>query len=219
MSSAKNHRQRKQSLPSGRQTRGKTSFSGTSRGDAGPAHPAKRRGPLARFRAANPVLKFALLFGGLLGLFYLIYVPFSQTEAYQSYLRFIAQIASASLRLIGYDVAANGSAMVSDRCMVKIVPGCDAMEALALFGSAVLASPVALRSRITFLLGGTAGLLAVNTFRIVTLFLVGIYYPRSLETIHWDVWPGVLIFLVMACWLLWARRAVAASWTAADASK
>ncbi len=82
------------------------------------------------------------------------------------------------------------------------------MEALALFGSAVLASPVPWLSRLPFLAIGTVALLLVNTIRIASIFIIALENEELAEYLHWNIWPGVLIVSVLVCWLVWARWAV-----------
>ena len=90
---------------------------------------------------------------------------------------------------------------------LPIVPGCDGLEALGLFCAAVLASPVPLRSRLAFAAIGSVGVFAINILRIVSLFLVGAHFPKRFELLHWDLWPGLLILVIMSSWMIWARRA------------
>lgn len=87
----------------------------------------------------------------------------------------------------------------------EIVPGCDGTEGFALFGSAVLASPFLLRARLLCLMIGSIVLFVVNTLRIVTLFILGLYWPKVFHAVHMDLWPGFIIVAVMICWLSWAR--------------
>ncbi len=149
----------------------------------------------------------------LLAVFYAVYVPVSQTEFYKkSYLVVLAQISALVLRGIGYTINVTGRLLECPECplsafSLKIVPGCDGMEALALFCAAVLASPVSLRSRLVFAAIGSAGVFIINILRIVTLFLVGAHFPKRFELLHWDLWPGLLILVIMSSWMIWARRA------------
>lgn len=151
--------------------------------------------------------RFAVTFVVLLALFYAVYIVGSQTEGYRSYLALIAKVAGTVLQGLGVEATISGRLIEAKAFRFEIVPGCDGMEALALFGSAVLASPVALRPRLVFLVAGVVVLMVVNLLRIVTLFLVGLRFPASLEQMHWDLWPGILILLVLSCWLIWARWA------------
>jgi exosortase/archaeosortase family protein len=150
-------------------------------------------------------VRFVIVFTLLIGVFYAFYVPISQAEGYRSFLAVFARATSAVLGLLGHDVNVNGTVVASARFSMNIVPGCDGMEAIALFVAAVLASPLPLRARLAFMLPGVLGLLVVDLIRLVSLFVIGVHYPSAVETVHWDVWPGLLIAIVLVSWLIWAR--------------
>lgn len=84
--------------------------------------------------------------------------------------------------------------------------GCDAVEPSALFVSAVLASPVPLLSRLSAAAIGTIVLMLLNLIRVVSLFLVRVYYPQAFDTMHLDVWQALFIFLAIVFWAMWASR-------------
>ncbi len=157
------------------------------------------------FKAKGPVVRFVLLFCVLLGVFYAVYVPWSQTGVYQLYLGAIAKSVYAALYVSGFDAEVAGLVVGTSAFHTKIVAGCDAMEAIALFGSAVLAFPAALRARLIFACIGTVGILAMNVVRLATLVLVGTYFRSVFDTIHWDLWPALLILYVLAFWVVWIR--------------
>lgn len=161
------------------------------------------------FQGKAPVVRFVLGFLALLAVFYAIYSPVSQTEFYKGYLGVLAQISALVLRIGGYTISVTGKLLTcpSPLFSLEIVPGCDGMEALALFVAAVLASPVSLRSRLVFAAIGSIGVFAINILRIVSLFLVGAHFPKRFEVLHWDLWPGLLILVIMSSWMIWARRA------------
>ena len=81
------------------------------------------------------------------------------------------------------------------------------MEPSALFVAAVLASPVALRSRIVAAAVGTIFLMLVNFLRIVSLFLTAVHWRRAFDIMHLDVWQTLFIILALLLWALWAARA------------
>jgi len=159
------------------------------------------------FSAKGPVVRFALLFCALIGIFYLIYIPWSQTGTYQLFLTSIAKAVGLVLNTLTFDATVDGQSVRYPGFSMRIVPGCDAMEAIGLFGSAVLASPVAWQKRLTFACIGTVAIFVVNVSRLASLLLIGAYFPSVFETVHWDLWPGLLIVVVLVCWLLWARWA------------
>lgn len=155
-----------------------------------------------------PVIRFLGLLGLLIGMFYVLFPPFTQTSVFQRYLGLIAESTGAILTLLGQSVTVSGRSVASTRFSLEVVLGCDGIEATAMFVAAVLASPVSLRSRLVFMLAGTVVLVCINVVRIVTLFLIGVYFPKAMDTMHWDAWPAVLIVMVILCWLIWARWAV-----------
>lgn len=156
-------------------------------------------------KAGGPVVRFILLFVVLIGVFYAIYIPWSQTGVYHLYLRSIAKAVYAVLHVLGFDAEVNGVSVILPDFRLKVIPGCDAMEAIGLFGSAVLAFPAARWARLIFACIGTAGILVINVLRLGTLVLVGAYFPDAFKTIHWDLWPALLILYVLAFWVVWIR--------------
>lgn len=169
---------------------------------------AAQSGLAARIQNRGAGVRFALTFGVVLGLFYLVYIPLSQSPVYEHYLAFVAKASSLCVKLFGVDAHTNGPYIGSGTFGIRIVPGCDGMEALALFGSAVLASPVPWVSRLSFLAVGTVALLVVNTIRIASIFIIALKNEELADYLHWNIWPGVLIVSVLVCWLVWARWAV-----------
>ncbi|UCE61919.1 MAG: hypothetical protein JSU63_09325, partial [Phycisphaerales bacterium] len=71
---------------------------------------------------------------------------------------------------------------------MRIVRGCDAIEPVAAFTAAVLASPVSVSFKAWGILVGALALQVINLIRLVTLFFVGVYFPRALDIVHIDVW-------------------------------
>jgi len=112
------------------------------------------------------------------------------------------------MNAVGFEANAPGPAIFSGMYGMRVVPGCDGMEVLALFGAAVLASPVPWSPRLFFLAVGTLVLMVINVIRIASIVIIGIENEELAENLHWNIWPGVLIVSVLACWLVWARWAV-----------
>jgi hypothetical protein len=75
------------------------------------------------------------------------------------------------------------------------------------------------RRKLVALATGTAALMLLNVFRIVTVFLVGVYAPQYFITIHEEVWSGLLVMATLALGLgsiAWITRGAvpAAPWQA-----
>ena len=170
----------------------------------------RRRGVRAWCHANRSDLRFLLIFGSCMAMYYLATLtPPVSRGFFPFYLRLNAEISGSMLRQIGEPVTVDGRSISSeDGPSIQVARGCDAVEPSALFVSAVLASPVPLTARLVAVALGTLMLMALNLVRVATLFLVQAYWPEAFDTIHRDVWQALFIFLAILLWGLWASRMV-----------
>lgn len=117
----------------------------------------------------------------------------------------LAQIASFALTLLGVPASLDGATVGSDAFSAVIVPECSALDVIILFGAAVLVYPTSISARLRGLLLGVAALFALNIARIVSLMLIGIHYPDSLEDAHLLVWQTAMALAAIGLWMLWQR--------------
>jgi exosortase/archaeosortase family protein len=162
------------------------------------------------FSRRRPITTFI---GGvivLMGLFYALYTPSWQFDIIGEYflpwnLRMHAELSGGALRLLGNEITVSDRSVISPRFSMQIVRGCDALEPTALFLSACLAFPVAtFRSKLWGMGVGFLCLEATNIVRLVTLFYVGVYWPKQFEMMHLEVWQALFIVLAVAYWAAWA---------------
>lgn len=155
-----------------------------------------------------------LRFLALFILFMAIYYFFSTTSMIQD--RFFPWWLEANARasvvvldaFSSIDITRQGKAVTSPGGSITVARGCDAMEPVALFVSAVLASPVTLGARAIAAVVGTAVLLIINLVRIISLFLCAVYWKTAFDIMHLDVWQALFIFLAIFLWAIWAAWAV-----------
>ncbi len=157
----------------------------------------------------RPILMFALTIGILMGLFYayIIFDPFpsmSLNKLFPSYQHLNAEISGTILEFIGHNVKVVGESISSSEFSVNIRHGCEAIEPTALLVFAVIAFPVPFLKKLPAIFLGVLFLAIVNIIRIVSLFLVGVYYPKAFHTMHVDVWQAMFIFSAIVFWVLWA---------------
>jgi exosortase/archaeosortase family protein len=161
------------------------------------------------FQSKRPVLRFVMLFGVFMGLFFAgTITPYAQERAWPAYLRMNAEVSAGILRLFGEQATTSAELISSPRGSLRIARGCDAVQPSALFIAAVLASPVSMWAKLPGVVIGTASLILLNLIRIVSLFYVQIHFPRAFEVMHIEVWQVLFIFVAIALWAWWAWWAV-----------
>ena len=101
----------------------------------------------------------------------------------------------------------SGTVIRASGFSVTIGRGCDALEPIAAFFAAVLASPLGLRVKLPGILVGTACLWLINLIRIVSLVLIGVHAPRAFDLAHGQVWQAAFIVLAIVFWAIWVQWA------------
>lgn len=179
------------------------------------SNPPKRRGgrePRAVGGRAT-VLRAIAVFILLMGAYYVVeYAFLLDGKLLKSYLALIASATAKILNLFGHEVVAQERWVMARQgasrpFSVEIVHGCDALEPTVAYLSALLASPVLFRRKIPGILIGVPVLLVVNMVRIVSLFLVGVYYRKALDVMHYDLWQAAFIVLAIVSWAIWVQWA------------
>jgi exosortase H (IPTLxxWG-CTERM-specific) len=158
-------------------------------------------------KSKRPILRFALTIGILMALFYAvnIFCPAHVTSRFfSSYQHFNAKASGTLLTILGHDIKVAGETISSPDFSVNIKHGCDAVEPTALFIFAVLAFPAPFLKKLPGIIAGTVFLAIINIVRIVSLFLIGVYYPKAFHTMHVDVWQAIFILFAIVSWVLWA---------------
>lgn len=154
------------------------------------------------------MLRAVLIFAVLMCAFYTIdYTPFLTSGVLASYLALIAIASMDLLNLLGFDVTVAGTSIYSPGFSVQIARGCDGLEPVAAFIAAVLASPVPLRMKLPGILIGSSSLLVLNLFRVVSLFLVGTYFPNAFDLMHHELGQAAFIVVAVAFWAVWVTWA------------
>lgn len=151
-------------------------------------------------------LKFLVVFGVLMSAYYLATTSDRvENEFFPWYLQKNAELSGWVVHRFGYDdMEVRGRALVSDRGSISVERGCDAAAPIALFVSAVLASPAPFLSRLSAAAVGTLLLLIINQIRIISLFLTNVYWKKAFDIMHLDVWQAAFILLAILLWALWA---------------
>ena len=153
-------------------------------------------------------MRAVVIFGVLMGAFYaFIHSAFLGDEVFEPYLRLIASISGGLVGFLGHPTSVVDTSVNSEEFSMRIVRGCDAIEPTAAFVAAVVASPVSLWAKIPGILIGTLALLVINLVRLVSLFFIGVYFPKVLDFMHFDFWQAAFIVLAICFWAIWVQWA------------
>ncbi len=160
-----------------------------------------------------PVIFFVLGFAVLMILFYAFWLSdYCQNNIQPHIVSGNARLSSFLLNLFGMGTTAMKETISSTAFSVSIARGCDAMEAMALFASALLAFPAKWKFKVVGFFVGIAILFSLNILRVVSLFLTGVYYPKAFEIMHVEVWQVVFIIFAIGLWIFWIK------WTRKEAA-
>jgi exosortase H (IPTLxxWG-CTERM-specific) len=152
-------------------------------------------------------LAFLLKFFGLLALFFLILAPRPVNDAVvEPFTGWVAEAGAFVCRIFGEPVVVEGVSIRSHRFSVNIHNGCNGLETVLIFVSAVLAFPAPWKTRLAGLAAGILAIQAVNLLRIAGLFYTGIYFPKVFDKTHSVIWPAAVILFGVALFILWADR-------------
>lgn len=161
------------------------------------AHPSPRR------RQVIFLVVFALLLAGGFSLLSLHWVNDHVVEPFTAG---VAVVSGVALDLLGQDVTREGTVIRSPRFAVNIENGCNGVETMLIFVSAVLAFPASWRARLAGLGLGLVAIQGINLVRVVALFLTGAYAPSFFDASHTVIWQTLVILSGVLLWLLWASR-------------
>lgn len=148
---------------------------------------------------------FLLRFVVLLVVFYLIVASRPVNDAViVPFTAGIASVSAAVLNVLGEKVEVTGTEIRSSSFGVNIENGCNGVETALLFGAAVLAFPASWKRRLLGLGAGFLAIQALNLFRVVTLFWIGLHRPALFNSSHTVIWQSVVVLFGVVLFLIWA---------------
>jgi exosortase/archaeosortase family protein len=163
---------------------------------------ANDRSPSGRTAKARlprrPVIRFILAFAGFIAAFDAISWLPASGHFLNGYVVANAWLAGAVLNGLGQKSHVVGDSICSARFTVTVLEGCTATGLISLFWAGLLALPASWPRKTAGMAAGTAVIALLNVMRIVTVFGVGVHYPKSFSTLHEEIWPGLLVLATLA---------------------
>jgi exosortase/archaeosortase family protein len=154
------------------------------------------------------VVRSVLIFVGCILLFMFIYSRTAGEEQLLGLRSFIASATGSILNLFSSDIQVVGTSISSPDFSMEIISACTGLVAMAIFTSAVLAYPCRLGKKAEGIALGIVGLFIFNLVRMISLFLLGSYFPDLFNTAHYIVGQSLIILLAIGLWLFWLEKRV-----------
>ena len=164
-----------------------------------PDSPARKR--------LRPEAAFLLKFALYLVLFFVATAPKPMNDAFvEPFTSGVAKVGGFVAGLFGENTTMIGTAIVSPRFAVNVRTGCNGLETIYIFFAGVLAFPAPWKKKLWGLVLGFFAIQLLNTVRIVSLFYIGVFFPKHFEDSHIVIWQAIVILFGVALFLFWADR-------------
>jgi exosortase/archaeosortase family protein len=129
--------------------------------------------------------------------------PWVESHLVDPWTRLNASGTAALARLVGVEAVSLGADVFYGRGSLRIVVGCNGVEALLILVAALLAFPAPWTYRGAGVAAGIGAIFAVNLVRLVNLVVIARYAPAWLPLFHVYVWQVLIVLVAVAIFLTW----------------
>jgi len=119
-----------------------------------------------------------------------------------AYICLNARLGSTFLNWIGEQSHVCESTIWSEAFSVTILRTCAALEYSWFICAAILATPISLPRKVPGILAGCTVLPALNLLRAVSLYFIGVHFPRAFPFAHEEVWGLILVMATIGVLIL-----------------
>ncbi len=116
-----------------------------------------------------------------------------------------AWISARLLSAAGIEVTSAGPLVHLPGRSLYIAFGCNGLEAVVIYGAAILAYPATFLYKLKGLIGGLVVLQVVNIIRIVVLGIAAVKFGKWFDYIHYYIAQGLMIAIALGLFILWLR--------------
>ena len=103
-------------------------------------------------------------------------------------------------------VRAEGNALRASDGGLRVVNGCDGMDALLLLAAGIVVAPLSLRARLGALAAGVPLVYALNLLRILALFYARRAGPAAFDLWHSLLGPVLMVIAILGYFHVWIER-------------
>ncbi len=153
----------------------------------------------------SPPARFGVFFLTLVGVFAAVTaIPWVDGHFHQPLSELIARISAPLLGILG-DAEATGTYLTFDGFSAEVAEACNGIVPTYIYVAAVLAFPTGWRNHLAGVALGVPAIFVVNILRVLSLMLLGAYWPAAFDRVHIYVWQALVIALALGIWVFWAE--------------
>jgi len=143
----------------------------------------------------------------LVALFTLELIPIVHESIIIPFTGFVAYISAGVASFFDSSIQAEGIVMRSleTGTAVKIMPGCNGVEAMICLAAAIIAFTSTWMQKIIGLIAGFIAIQLLNIVRIISLFYLLQWNKEWFEWAHLYVWQALIILDALIIFILWVR--------------
>lgn len=143
----------------------------------------------------------------LVSLFTLELIPFIHEAVILPFTSFVAYISAAVASFFDSTIQADGIVMrsLANGTAVKIMPGCNGVEAMICLAAAIIAFPASWMQKVVGLFMGFTAIQLLNIVRIISLFYLLQWNKDWFEWAHLYIWQALIILDALIIFILWVR--------------
>jgi archaeosortase B (VPXXXP-CTERM-specific) len=174
------------------------------------SHKDEARSIKARLREHKPIVRFCLVFLGLLVILTVAF-PFLGDE-FNPQLTWMmvvtAEITGFFLKLLGLGAEVSGRIVLMPNFSIEVVGECTGLYEMLILLSAMIAYPAGWKKKLIGAGLGIPLLYLINIVRMVFISVVGNWSPKSFEFLHLYFWQVAMILMIVSVWILWIQKVV-----------
>jgi len=122
------------------------------------------------------------------------------------YTSFMNPIVTYFINMIGIDALSVGLNILLPSATLKVIFGCNGLEAILIFVAAMLAFKSNLKLKVKYLLEGVLLIATINIFRLVILAYIIEYHSYYFSFMHDYVTQDMMIFLAIMIFLIFTQK-------------
>ena len=170
----------------------------------------KRQSLKAKLRAHKAIVKFCLVFVGLL-IFLAITFPYL-TDKFNPQVYWLnaatAEVTGFFLKIIGIATRVSKTIVSLPNFSVEVVGECTGLYEMLIFLAAMIAYPAGWKKKLIGAGLGIPFLYAVNIVRMIFIMVVGNWSPKTFDFMHLYFWQVAMILIIVSAWVLWIEKVV-----------